>query len=241
MSKLTKIIRKVKKRPSCSAVIVAAGSSVRAGQDKLFSDLNGMPVLARTLMVFEDCECIDEIVLVTREDKIVEVAQLCRSYGISKATKVICGGETRLHSALAGISETNPEAACIAIHDGARPLVTEELVEKVVHAAVLHKAAVPYLPVKDTLKSREEDKIVGTLPRENTITVQTPQVFHADLIKVALTSAVKSGMSVTDDSSAVESLGAQVHLVTGDEANIKLTTPIDFVLAEALLEARRSK
>ena len=241
MSKLGKIIRKVKKRPFCSAVIVAAGKSVRAGQDKLFAELCGMPVLARTLMVFEDCECIDEIILVTREDKIVEAAQLCRCYGISKATKVICGGETRLHSALAGVSETNPNADCIAVQDGARPLVTEQLIEQIVHAAILHKAATPCLPVKDTLKSFDRDCILSTLSRDNVVAVQTPQVFHAELIKAALSNAVSKGLSVTDDCSAVEALGAQVRLVAGNEENIKLTTPIDFKLAEAILKARQEQ
>lgn len=241
MSFLFKTIRKVKKRPFCSAVVVAAGSSQRAGVDKLFVSLGGMPVLARTLTTLESCACIDEIVVVTRQEKIVEVARLCRNYGIIKATKIVCGGETRAHSALAGLSETNPKAEVIAIHDGARPLVTEEVVSAVVHAAVLHKAAAPAVPVKDTLKLAEGGTVEQTLARERTVAVQTPQAFQPEIIKAALTNAVLQENPITDDCSAVEALGVQVHLTPGSEENIKLTTPLDFQLAEAILESRQQE
>lgn len=238
MSLLFKAIRKVKKRPFCSAVVVAAGSSRRAGTDKLFEKLGKMPVLARTLTALERCECIDEIVVVTRQEKIVEVAKICRDYGIIKATKVVCGGETRVHSALAGVSECSREAVVIAIHDGARPLVTEEVVTAAVHGAVLHKAAAPAVPVKDSLKMTADGCIAGTVTRDQAAAVQTPQVFQADLIKAALTAAVQKELPITDDCAAVEAMGVQIRLTPGSEENIKLTTPLDFRLAEAILEAR---
>ena len=239
MRSLVKAIRKVKKRPFCSAVVVAAGVSHRAGTDKLFAELDGIPVLARALAALEDCPDVDEIVVVTRQEKIVEVAGLCRTYGISKATKVVCGGETRTHSALAGVSETDPRAEVIAIHDGARPLVTPELVSQVIHAAVLYNAAVPGTPVKDTIKRGESRVVTETLERAQLTAVQTPQAFQADLIKAALTGVVQRELAVTDDSAAAEAMGIPVRLVPGDEENIKLTTPLDFQVAAAILKMRR--
>lgn len=239
MPEITKLIRKIKKRPFCSAVVVAAGSSVRAGCDKLFTDLGGMPVLARTLSILDQCECIDEIVVVTRKDKVEEVARICSDYGFEKVNKVVCGGETRVLSALAGVSETNPRAAVIAIHDGARPLVTDAVIAEAVHAAVLHKAAAPAIPIKDTLKRVDGPEATGTIPREQMAAVQTPQVFHADLIKAALSMAVDKKLELTDDCSAVEAVGARVRMTVGSEENIKLTTPLDFRLAEAILESRQ--
>lgn len=239
MRSLVKVIRKVKKRPFCSMVVVAAGASLRAGTDKLFTDLEGMPVLAWTLSALEDCPDVDEIVIVTRQEKIVEAAGLCRTYGISKATKVVCGGETRTHSALAGVSETDPQAEVIAIHDGARLLVTPELASRVIHAAVLYHAAVPGIPVKDTIKRAEEHQVTETLDRAQLTAVQTPQAFQADLIKAALAGAVQRELAVTDDSAAAEALGIPVRLVPGDEENIKLTTPLDFQVAAAILKMRR--
>ena len=135
--------RKKEETPHCSAVIVAAGSSQRMGSDKLLHNLGIMPVLARTLLAFQDCELVDEIVVVTRMEKIVEVAGLCKKYRIDKASKVISGGATRMESALAGVSEVKKRARLIAIHDGARPLVSVDLIEKTVRAAAEYKAAVP--------------------------------------------------------------------------------------------------
>lgn len=239
MSKLSDLIRKAKKRHFCSAVIVAAGASARAGRDKLFTELGGMPVLARTLSVFEACGGVDEVIVVTREDKIIEVADLCRAYGLNKVVKILCGGETRLHSALAGVSETNPRAELIAIHDGARPFVTPEVIEQAIHAALLYKAAAPAVSVKDTLKQVESDFAVSTVPRAETKAVQTPQVFQAALIKAALTNAVNREIDVTDDCAAAELLGVRVRLIPGSEENIKITTPLDFKLADAILESRQ--
>ena len=139
------------KTPRCAAVIVAAGSSERMGSDKLTAQLGGMPVLARTLRAFENCALITELVVVTRADRIEEIAALCKEYGISKASKVLSGGATRVESALVGVSEVDSRRGLIAIHDGARPLVTCELIERTVLAAKEHYAAVPVIPSTDTL------------------------------------------------------------------------------------------
>ena len=231
--------RKKEETPHCSAVIVAAGSSQRMGSDKLLHNLGIMPVLARTLLVFQDCELVDEIVVVTRMEKLEEVAELCKKYRIEKASKVICGGATRMESALAGVSEVKKKAKLIAIHDGARPLVSVELIENTVRAAAKYKAAVPAIKSVDTLKLAEDgETITGSLDRELVLRVQTPQVFDADLIKGALTFAAEKKLPLTDDCSAVELMGVKARIVPGEEDNIKLTTPRDMLFAAAILKDR---
>lgn len=231
--------RKKEETPHCSAVVVAAGSSQRMGSDKLLHNLGIMPVLARTLLVFQDCELVDEIVVVTRMEKLEEVAELCKKYRIEKASKVICGGATRMESALAGVSEVKKKAKLIAIHDGARPLVSVELIENTVRAAAKYKAAVPAIKSVDTLKLAEDgDTVTGSLDRELVLRVQTPQVFDADLIKGALTFAAEKKLPLTDDCSAVELMGVKARIVPGEEDNIKLTTPRDMLFAAAILKDR---
>lgn len=231
--------RKKEETPHCSAVIVAAGSSQRMGSDKLLHNLGIMPVLARTLLAFQDCDLVDEIVVVTRMEKIMEVAGLCKKYRIEKASKVISGGATRMESALAGVSEVKSRAKLIAIHDGARPLVSVELIERTIRAAAQYKAAVPAVKSVDSLKLVDDkDTVTGSVDREQVIRVQTPQVFEADLIKGALSYAVEKKLPLTDDCSAAELMGIKAHVVPGEEDNIKLTTPRDMLFAAAILKDR---
>ena len=239
LKKITNLFREPEKEPHCSAVIVAAGSSERMGTDKLTADLCGVPVLVRTLRVFDACALVNEIIVVTRADRIEEMADLCKEYGIAKVTKVLAGGSTRVESALVGVSEVDPKASRIAIHDGARPLVTTELIERTVRAAKEYYAAVPVIPSTDTLKAVDEKGyVIGTVDRATTWRVQTPQVFKADFIKGALTKAMEKNLPLTDDCSAMEMMGVKTMTVPGDEDNIKLTTPRDMILAEAILKAR---
>ena len=198
-----------------------------------------MPVLARTLLVFQNCDAVDEIIVVTRMEKVTEVAALCKKYGISKASKVVRGGKTRMESVLAGVSEVKSGARLIAIHDGARPLITEELIKSTVLAADEYMAAAPAIRSTDTLKAVDENGVVtGTVDRERTLRIQTPQIFNADLIKGALTKAVSDGLTLTDDCAAIEIMGVRTHTVPGDEDNIKLTTPRDMEFAEVILRSR---
>lgn len=223
----------------CSAVIVAAGSSTRMGSDKLMMEIGGQPVLLRTLQVMEQTNCIDEIIVVTQQDKIVEVANLCHEHGIQKTSKIIRGGATRTESVLLGLLEVRPDADYVAIHDGARPLVTEAVVTQAMQGAVKYRAAAPAIPVKDTIKAVDGDGLVSrTLDRGVLRAVQTPQVFETDLIKGALVNAMQKNKSITDDCSAVELLRVPVYLTEGDEENIKITTPLDICLAEAILARR---
>lgn len=228
------------RRPRCAALVVAAGSSTRmGGVNKLLQPLDGVPVLARTLAAFQVAGSVDEVVIAAREEDILEVSQLCRTYGLTKCAKVIRGGESRVHSALLAALEASPETELLAVHDGARPLVTPELIDRVVSAAARCSAAAPAVAVKDTVKAvREDGGVEETLDRERLRAVQTPQVFEASLLKAALQSALEQEAPVTDDASAVERLGKVVFLVEGEEENLKITTPMDLVLAEAIVKAR---
>jgi 2-C-methyl-D-erythritol 4-phosphate cytidylyltransferase len=241
LDKLLKLGRRGQKT-SCAAVVLAAGGSIRMGSDKILARLEELPVLARTLRPFQNCECISEIVVVTSAEKLLEVTELCREYNIGKVSKVVAGGKTRAESALTGVSEVSSRAELIAVHDGARPLVTEDLIRRTVEAASKKLAAVPAIRSTDTLKTAGEDgAIVGTVDRESTWRIQTPQVFKADLIKGALTKAMKQGLPLTDDSSAMDLLGVTTYIVEGDEENIKLTRPLDLLLAAAILRDRRDR
>lgn len=228
------------RRPRCTALVAAAGSSSRmGGVDKLLQPLDGVPVLARTLTALQLAAGVDEIVIAAREEDILEFSQLCRTYGISKCSKVVRGGESRAHSVLLAALEASPEAELLAVQDGARPLVTPELIDRVIAAAARCSAAVPAVPVKDTVKlSRQDGAVEETLERERLRAVQTPQVFEASLLKAALQSALEQGAPVTDDASAVERLGKTVFLVDGGEENLKITTPLDLAVAEAILQGR---
>jgi 2-C-methyl-D-erythritol 4-phosphate cytidylyltransferase len=233
-------IRDQIKKPFRTAVIVAAGSPTRLGQDKLMLPLGGVPVLARTLRAFEACTMVDEIIIVTREDRLMELASLRDTYGITKLTQVVVGGATRAGSSLAGVMAASKKATLIAIHDGARPLVTLELIEAVFRKAEQRQAAAPVLPLKDTVKERSGDMLVKTPPRESLAAVQTPQAFRAELIRAALTEAMEQKLAITDDCSAVEAIGLPVAAVDGEEENIKITTAIDVVIAEEIIRRREA-
>ena len=190
-------------------------------------------------MAFQKSPLVDDIVVVTRPEKIMGLADMIKLYDISKVTQVISGGATRMESALAGVSAVRKGAKLIAIHDGARPLVTQDLIERVVNAANAYMAAVPAVRCADTLKQIDGNGVItGGVDRDSVVRVQTPQVFDADIIKGALTKAVEKHLTLTDDCSAMDMMGVRTHIVEGDAGNIKLTEPVDMVLAEAILKSR---
>lgn len=231
------------RRPRCTALVPAAGSSRRmGGVNKLMEPLDGVPVLVRTLTALQAARTVDEIIVAVREEELVEVSRLCKLYGIDKCVKVVRGGETRVRSVLLAAMEASRETGLLAVHDGARPLATPELIDRVVTAAARTQAAAPAVMVKDTVKTiREDGSVEETLDREALRAVQTPQVFDADLLKAALQAADEGEVLVTDDCSAVERLGKRVFLVEGDEENLKITTPMDLLLAEAILRDREER
>lgn len=231
--------KKTSEEPRCSAVIVSAGLARRMGGiDKVLAPLGELPVLVHTLYAFQDCPVIHEIIVVAREDLVVEVGRLCREFNLDKVRKVIVGGQERIHSVQAGLREADPEADLIAIHDGARPLVPQEIIRDTVARAALTGAAAPAIPLTDTIKRVEDGLVAETVDRAALWAVQTPQVFEAGLIKTATQKAIDDGELLTDDCGSVERLGMKVTLTSGSRENIKITTPLDLVLGEAILQAR---
>lgn len=221
---------------SCSVVVVAAGASTRMGFDKVLADVGGVPVIVRCLRSFEEAPSVSEVVVVTRTELVPEVARLCQDFGLSKVAKVVRGGEDRTQSARLGTLECSRKAPLIAIHDGARPFVTVQVIENAVAQAAVNGAGAPAVPVKDTIKAAKNGLVERTLDRSALYAVQTPQVFDGDLIRAALQKAVDDGVALTDDCAAVERLGMKVALTPGDERNIKLTTPADLLVGEMLSE-----
>lgn len=241
MGLLKKLFRRTPKRtrPYCAAIIAAAGSSVRyGGENKLMQELGGMPVLARTLLAVDRAGSIDEIVIAAREDELLPYAQLCKTFGIQKPVRVVPGGATRTESVLRAALEASEGATLLAVQDGARPLVTSALIDDAVAAAQRYHAAAPAVPVTDTIKVAHDGIVESTPERSTLFAVQTPQVFDAELLKAALQDALRADAALTDDCSAVERFGKEVHLTAGDWENIKITTPLDLTIAEAILQRR---
>ena len=222
--------------PRATAIVVAAGSSRRmGGQEKLFTMLAGVPVLVRALRPLQAAESIERIVIVTKPERFLTVQDACKEFGITKAAEIVPGGETRAHSVLEGLKAAG-EARIVAIHDGARPFVTPALVDALVAAAAEYGAAAPGIPVKDTIKVVDgEGHVLATPDRAALRAIQTPQVFRTTLLRAALEQCLAAGVSPTDDCGAVEAYGAPVLILPGEERNIKLTTPADFLTAEAIL------
>jgi 2-C-methyl-D-erythritol 4-phosphate cytidylyltransferase len=228
-----------REHPYCVALVPAAGMARRMqGRDKVMEELRGMPVIAHTLLALEACPLIDEIIVMTREDLIVPISNIGREYAVSKLSHVVLGGETRVKSVWAGLEQLPEEAELVAIHDSARPFVSQEVLREVLTAGAECGAAAPAIPVKDTIKQAERGLVERTLQREMLYAVQTPQVFEPSLLKGALHKALEEQWELTDDCSAVERLGMSVRLTRGAEENIKLTTPVDLMFGEAILQWR---
>lgn len=236
-------LSKLKRKPQqdiCSVVVVAAGSARRMeGIDKVMAPLGGVPILVRTLRVFQQSPDVHEIVIVTREDLLEEICNICKAYNLDKVSATVIGGAERVLSVRAGIDRVRRDAQLIAIHDGARPFLSQAVLGAVLRQAKQSGAAAPAIPVSDTVKRVDGTELITeTVDRSCLRAVQTPQVFQADLIRAAIKKAVEDNAPVTDDCSAVERLGIGVVLTPGDRENIKVTTPFDMVLGQAILDAR---
>jgi 2-C-methyl-D-erythritol 4-phosphate cytidylyltransferase len=222
-----------------SAIIVAAGSSQRMGFDKLFALLNDKPVVAHTLAAFESAECVDEIIVVGKSDRVGELEELVRQSGFRKVAKVIAGGELRQDSVRRGLERIGSSAEYVAVHDAARPLITPGKIALVFNAAREYGAAALAEPVTDTLKRADEKGLVtGGVPREGLFAMQTPQIFARDLLRAAYQTVVEKKLTVTDEVSAVEHHGGKVVLVPNDDWNVKITYPRDLLLAQSALSRR---
>lgn len=225
-----------------SAVIVAAGGSVRMGiaDSKQFIPLLSRPAIEYTLKSFQKCHLIKEIVIVCREQDNDRINKIIELNGFSKVSKLVKGGDSRADSVRNGIGACSENAKYYAIHDGARPLITVEEIERVVEAAFDTGAATLGTSVKDTIKVVDGFNNIESTPiRSQLRAVQTPQVFERDLYRFALENAGDNIINFTDDCSLIENMGGEVLVVKGNEENIKLTTPIDIVIAESILKSRQ--
>lgn len=221
-----------------TAVIVAAGKSERmgAGTDKAFLNLGSKPVLAWSLLAFERCTEIDGIILVVRKDQIVAAKAMARMFGISKLRNIVPGGRERQDSVQNGLKAMDADTRIVVVHDGARPCVTPETISEVVKLARKANAAVVGHRMFDTVKYVEKGAVVvRTEDRSKLWAVQTPQAFQASLLKRAYAEVAKKGASVTDDASAVESIGEQVKIYETNAPNFKITTADDLQIAAAVV------
>ena len=224
-----------------SAIIVAAGGSKRMGtaDSKQFIPLLERPVIEYTLGAFQKCGLIKEIVVVSRDQDAQRIKEIADNNGFSKLKSVVSGGDSRAHSVQNGIAAASKKAEYYAIHDGARPLITVEEIERVCDAAFETGAATLGTPVTDTIKIVDGSDMIESTPlRSQLRAVQTPQVFESELYSFALDNAEDSLDGFTDDCSLIENMGGEVMVVEGNKENIKLTTPIDIIIAESILKSR---
>ncbi|MGB9867453.1 MAG: 2-C-methyl-D-erythritol 4-phosphate cytidylyltransferase [Bacillota bacterium] len=229
-----------------SAVILAAGTGSRMGLRKQFLYAGGRPLISYSLCTFDSCEEVDEVVLVCRLEDLPMMKFIVNNLGLSKLKKVVTGGETRQESARRGLEALDAESGLVLIHDAARPLVSKELIRRLIAEAEHNEAVVPGLAVKDTVKFVGQDGYVLTTPRrESVFVIQTPQLFTVSLIKRAHLAALEAGWSCSDDASLVEKLGVRVKVIEGEESNFKVTTPkdvsyLEFVMMKATTAGHRA-
>lgn len=216
-------------------IVVAGGSSARIGQNKQLIKLCGIPVLVRTLKAFQLCDTVSNIILVAAKETILEYQSLCESYMLTKVSDIVEGGTNRQESVLCGMKRLKADDEIVLIHDGARPLVTGYIINKVIDGLSEFDAVIPVVKVKDTIKQIDENGLViKTVKRDDLVQVQTPQGVKAKKYLSALDG--KDLNSFTDDASILEAVGERVLTVAGDYKNIKITTPEDIAVAVAFLK-----
>lgn len=220
---------------SIGVVVVAAGSSQRmAGIDKQNLLLKGIPVVVWAAKAFQEMGEVSEIILVTNRDNIPVFQDYVKEYGLHKVKTVCQGGDTRQQSVFRGVGELSSHVEYIAIHDGARPFITKEVVSRCLADAIQVGAATAAVKTKDTIKIEEDGFIAATPDRDKLYLTQTPQIFRREIYIQAMEQALKTGIDVTDDCQLVENIGHQVYLSQGSYDNIKITTPEDIPTAEAI-------
>jgi 2-C-methyl-D-erythritol 4-phosphate cytidylyltransferase len=222
-----------------SAILVAAGDSRRMGFDKLFAAIAGKPVIAHTMGAFELASCVDEVIVVAREERHDEIKTIVRDENFKKVRSIIPGGKHRQDSVRAGLNRLESITRYVAVHDAARPLVSPEQIERVFQQCADHGAAALAEPINDTLKRADSDLLVsGSVDRDQLYAMQTPQIFERQLIEEAYRAVYAENISIPDEVSAVERLGRKVVLVLNNDFNFKITYPRDLPLAEFVLKQR---
>lgn len=225
-----------------SVVIVCAGSSTRMGGiNKILMPLGDRLVIGQTLKAFEDCPSIKEIIIVARESDIPEIETEAKRTGITKLVKCVTGGATRQESVINGIRCISQETELIAVHDGARPLVKPDHIEKAIKDALVFGGSTLGVPVKDTIKFVEGGLVTDTPPRSNLYITQTPQIFKKKIYFEGVDFALEHGLDFTDDCQLAEAIGCKIYMTVGDYTNIKITTPEDIKIAETLLALEKEK
>lgn len=222
-----------------SAIIVAGGKGRRMGSsiNKIFLDLNGKPLLYYSIKAFEGIPEIDEIIVVSSKEEVKYCQiEVIKKFRLNKVKKIVEGGEERQASVYNGLMAVDKRCEIVLIHDGARPFISRSIIAKGIKEAKIHKAVGIAVPVKDTIKVVDEDNFIINTPERKTLWgIQTPQIFDYDLITMAHKKAIEDDFIGTDDCVLVERCGSRVKLVEGSYKNIKITTPEDLIIAEALL------
>lgn len=222
-----------------SAIILAAGKSERmgAGTDKAFLSLGSKPIVAWSLLAFEACTDVDEIILVVRKDQMLAAKSVASMFGISKLKKIIPGGTKRQDSVQCGLAEVDDDTRYVIVHDGARPCVTPALISEVIKCAKRNGCGIAAQRIVDTIKYVEKNMLVDhTVDREKLWAVQTPQAFSLSLLTRAFKAVKDKKATVTDEASAVELLGEPVKLVEWTHPNMKITTVEDLPLAAVAMK-----
>lgn len=222
-----------------SLIILAAGKGKRfKGKNKLLKNIGEFPIIIHTLKIFESCKNISGIVLVVPPKKISFYKRLINKYKIGKVQKIVKGGKERQDSVYNGIMNLEEGTKFVLIHDGDRPFIKKSLIKKIFEELKKHSAVICGVPIKDTVKKVEENRVIKTLDREKLWNIQTPQGFSYQLIKKAHQKAKKDKFHSTDDSALVERLGYKVKVILGDYSNIKITTYEDFIYGKFLYKNR---
>ncbi len=232
------------------AILPAAGLGTRMGADtpKQFLELDGAPLVIFTLRRLAACEAITDFLIATRTEEVDALAERVARERLGRPARVVRGGDTRQESVANALAEVPVDAEIIVVHDAVRPLVTREQVERVIAEARTRQAAILGIPAMDTVKEVKRASLPGdvalitaTIPRERIVLAQTPQAFHAPLLREAFARAQQDGVTASDEAGLVERLGVNVHVVLGSERNLKITRPGDMELARFYLEQERGK
>ena len=235
--------------PRTIAILPAAGFGTRMGAEspKQFRLLDGVPLIVFTLRRLASCAEIDEFLIATRADEVEALATRLAEERLGRPVRVVRGGDTRQESVAHALAEVPADAELVLVHDAVRPLVTRELVERVIAEARVRRAVILGIPAMDTVKEVKRASlptdvalITATIPRERVVLAQTPQVFAAALLREAFASATAAGVTASDEAGLVERLGHDVHVVQGSERNLKITRPGDLELAEFYLAQERA-